>query len=59
MAIADSAEEYFRQAAELLNKMPDTKERNDLLCRIIIFCLKLAGHKDGESLTINIPKGKV
>jgi len=56
MTISNQAEEHFRQAFDLIRKMPKGKERDDLIDRVLTFCLKISGFKDGQTLRVNYEK---
>jgi len=36
--------------------MPKGKERDDLIDRVLTFCLKISGFKDGQTLRVNYEK---
>ncbi len=52
MTIEGQAEEHFKKGFELLRKMPDTKERKDLLERIIECAMRIYGLKHGQSMIL-------
>lgn len=56
MTIESQAEEHFRKAFDLIKKMPKTKERDDLIDRVLTFGLKISGFKNGQTLMVNYEK---
>lgn len=54
MTTHSQAEDKFKEASDLLRKMPKTKEREELLIRIIEFCLRLNGYKNGQTINITL-----
>ncbi len=52
MTIENIAEEHFKKGFELLRQMPDTKERKDLLERIIECAMRIYGVKNGQSMML-------
>lgn len=52
MAIEEEADEAFRKGFELVNKMPKTARREDILKRVIECGMRMWGIKPGQSLTL-------
>lgn len=60
MTMENQSEECFRKGFELVKSMPAGEAKSDLIDRVIEYCLRLKGIKEGVETHITIlPKGKI